>query len=30
LTPSQPFDYAANVAINRAAERVIELMQEKW
>ena len=26
----QDFDYAADVAINRAAERVVELMQVKW
>jgi hypothetical protein len=26
----QDFDYAANVAINRLAERVVELMQTKW
>ena len=26
----QDFDYAAKVAVNRAAERVVELMQTKW
>jgi hypothetical protein len=26
----QDFDYAAKVAVNRAAERVVELMQKSW
>lgn len=26
----QDFDYAANIAVNRAAERVVELMETKW
>jgi len=26
----QDFDYAAKVAVNRVAERVVELMQTKW
>ncbi|MHC5059544.1 MAG: LPS assembly lipoprotein LptE [Planctomycetota bacterium] len=26
----QDFDYASKVAVNRAAERVVELMQKKW
>jgi len=28
--PTQDFDYAATVAANRAAEKIIELMQKKW
>lgn len=30
LKQEQPFEYAANLAVNRAAERVIEAMQTKW
>lgn len=30
LEPPQDFDYAANVAANRAAERVVELLQKPW
>lgn len=26
----QDFDYAAKIAVNRAAERVVELMETKW
>lgn len=26
----QDFDYAANVAVNKAAERIVELMEKKW
>lgn len=30
VTPAESFEYAADLAVNRAAEKVVELMQSPW